>query len=77
MMLALEENLVARDRFTAGYLGPLGEEQVKVIIEKGMPALTDIGVLGDPSKANAEKGETYLEKMADFLAAEMKKQMES
>ena len=77
MILALESDLVIKDRFTPGYLGPLGEEQVKIILEKGMPELTDIGVLGDPSKAKAEKGETYLEKMADFLAAEMKKQMDS
>jgi len=69
MMLALEPALVRRDRFAAGYVGPLGEEQVKVILEQGMTALTANGVLGDPAGAGAERGETYLELFAEFLAA--------
>jgi len=68
-MLALEPALVRRDCFAAGYVGPLGEEQVKVILEQGMTALTANGVLGDPAGAGAERGETYLEMFAEFLAA--------
>lgn len=73
MMLALEGGLVARDRFEAGYVGPLGENEVRVIFEKGMPALTKNGVLGDPGKSSAEKGEIYLERLAEFLAREVEK----
>jgi creatinine amidohydrolase len=73
MMLALEGGLVARDRFEAGYVGPLGENEVRVIFEKGMPALTKNGVLGDPGKSSAEKGEIYLERLAEFLAREVGK----
>ena len=75
IILALAEDLVKKDRFTPGYLGPLGEEELKIILEKGMPALTKIGVLGDPTKASAERGEVYLEKMADFLAGEIKREI--
>ncbi len=32
-----------------------------------MPALTENGVLGDPRKASAEKGEVYLDRLASFL----------
>lgn len=70
-MMALEPALVARDRLAPGYVGPLGEREVEVVFEKGMPALTENGVLGDPRKASAEKGEAYLEKLADFLVAEI------
>ncbi len=73
MMLALEGALVARDRFEAGYVGLLGENEVRVIFEKGMPALTKNGVLGDPGKSSAEKGEIYLERLAEFLAREVEK----
>jgi creatinine amidohydrolase len=69
MMLALEPALVRHERFAAGYVGPLGEEQVKVILERGMTALTANGVLGDPAGAGAERGETYLELFAEYLAA--------
>jgi creatinine amidohydrolase len=73
MMLALESGLVARDRFEAGYVGPLGENEVRVIFEQGMPALTKNGVLGDPEKASAAKGEIYLDRLAGFLAREIEK----
>ena len=71
MMLALEPDLVRRDRFAAGYVGPLGAEQVKIIFERGMTALTANGVLGDPAEASADKGAAYLDALADFLVAKV------
>jgi creatinine amidohydrolase len=71
MMMALESDLVVTDEFAPGYLGPTGENELKIIFDKGMPALTSNGVLGDPRTASAERGETYLERLAAFLAAEM------
>ena len=73
LMLALAENLVAKHRFRAGYTGDMGDEQIQVILKKGMPALTEIGVLGDPTKATSVKGMIYLERMADFVVEEIKK----
>ena len=67
MMMALERDLVMPERFAPGYLGPLGEAEVKVVLERGMPALSANGVLGDPREASAEKGRVYLERLADFL----------
>lgn len=69
IMMALEGGLVAPDRFAPGYVGPLGEAEMKVIFEKGMPALTSNGVLGDPRSASAEKGEDYLERFADYVVS--------
>jgi creatinine amidohydrolase len=74
-MLALTDNLVAKERFSPGYLGPLGEKEIQIILEKGMPTLAENGVLGDPTKATAEKGMIYLEKTVDFLVKEIKKQL--
>jgi creatinine amidohydrolase len=67
LMMALEPDLVLADRFAPGYVGPLGQEQVRTIFDRGMPALTENGVLGDPRKASAEKGEVYLDRLASFL----------
>lgn len=69
IMLALEPSLVRRDRFAAGYLGPLGEEQVRTILAHGMTALTANGVLGDPTGASADRGSVYLEDLAAFLTS--------
>jgi creatinine amidohydrolase/Fe(II)-dependent formamide hydrolase-like protein len=63
--------LVAADCFAPGYLGPTREAEMKIIFEKGMPAITSNGVLGDPRTASAEKGEVYLERLADFLVSEI------
>jgi len=66
IMMALEPTLVARDRLAPGYLGPFGVREIQILSEKGMPGLTENGVLGDPAKASAERGEVYLEKVTDF-----------
>ncbi len=76
LILAFADQLVKEDRYSPGYLGSLGEKEVKKIIQEGMPALTEIGVLGDPTKASAEKGAVYLEKTVQFLIREIKKQLE-
>jgi creatinine amidohydrolase len=67
LMMFLEPDLVARERFAPGYVGPLGEAEMKAVFERGMPALTENGVLGDPRQASAEKGEVYLDRLASFL----------
>jgi creatinine amidohydrolase len=71
IMMALERDLVVPERFAPGYLGPVGESEFKVIVERGMPALSSSGVLGDPRKASAEKGGLYLERLADFLVGKL------
>jgi creatinine amidohydrolase len=73
IMMALEGELVVSERFAPGYLGPLGEEELKIILERGMPALSANGVLGDPRKASAEKGRVYLERLAEFLVEKIGK----
>jgi creatinine amidohydrolase/Fe(II)-dependent formamide hydrolase-like protein len=72
-MLALAENLVEKVRFQPGYLGILGEEEIEMVFKKGMPTLTEIGVIGDPTKASKEHGKFYIEKMVEFLIEEIKK----
>ena len=72
MMLALEPELVATGSYAPGYLGPLGEAEEKLLFEKGMPALTSNGILGDPRKASAARGEVYLEAFADLVVSKIK-----
>jgi creatinine amidohydrolase len=74
IMMALEKNLVIKDRFAPGYVGLTGEKELKIISEQGMPVLTKNGVLGDPRKASADKGEIYLNRLTEFLIQEIKKQ---
>lgn len=73
----MEQNLVIKDRYAPGYLGPLGDKEIKTVLEQGMPALSEKGVLGDPTKADAKRGQVYLEKTVDFLVKEIKKQLKA
>lgn len=75
LMLALAEELVEEELFEPGYLGPLEEEQLSIIFEQGIAALTDNGILGDPTTASIKKGEKYLEELIDFLVEEIQKKM--
>ena len=73
-VLFLAENLVKKERFQPGYVGIFGKGEIEMLFEKGMPSLTDIGVLGDPTKASKEHGKIYIEKMVEFLTDEIKKE---
>ena len=74
-ILFLAENLVKRERFQPGYLGILGGEEVKMLFEKGMLSLTEIGVIGDPTKASKKHGKIYIERMVEFLTDEIRKKI--
>ena len=74
-ILALAENLVEKERIQPGYLGVLGEEEIEILFKKGMPSLTEIGVIGDPTKASKKKGKVYIEKIAEFLTDEIKENL--
>lgn len=74
IMMALENGLVLKDKFFFCNDTATTENEVRIILEKGMPALTKNGILGDPEKASAEKGKIYLDRLADFLVREIEKQ---
>jgi creatinine amidohydrolase len=72
MVLAIESDFVRLDRFTPGFIGSLGETEKNRLFNDGLISLTDLGVLGDPSTATAEKGEIYLQNIIDYLVKEIK-----
>ncbi len=66
MILAVRPDLVHMERAVAGYIGST-ESIASTLFAQGMPALSPIGVLGDPRSATAEKGLVYLERLVDHL----------
>jgi creatinine amidohydrolase len=62
MMLAVDPDLVLMDRAVAGYTGDL-ESGLARFFEEGVDALTDTGVIGDPTKASPEHGRVYIERL--------------
>jgi creatinine amidohydrolase len=65
-MLTVRPDLVAMDEAQPGYVG----DQLSiasVVFEKGFRAVTENGVLGDPSDASAANGQAYLAAITDLL----------
>jgi creatinine amidohydrolase len=67
-MLHIEPAAVALSRAVVGDTRPL-PDILPVLRERGVAAVSENGVLGDPTGANASEGEVLLETLADDLAA--------
>ena len=70
MVLAIRKDLVDMRHAEKGFVGNF-EDKKELMWRQGIKAVTKNGVLGDPRKAEASKGEEYLElwaeKMVDFV----------
>ena len=75
VILALKEHLVVKERFQPGFMGVFSENKVKLLLEKGMTAISTIGVIGDPTKADIPKGKRYIEELVYFLVGEIQEKM--
>jgi creatinine amidohydrolase/Fe(II)-dependent formamide hydrolase-like protein len=65
IMLALHPTLVRRDRIEPGFVGDLDLEDS--FAARGLKALSDNGILGDPRAATAELGEEILAHLEQYL----------
>src|SRR5258706_11153182 len=64
-------DLVRLDRAAPGFVGDM-EQIVPALRAVGLPPVTPNGVLGDPSRAQADRGARYLDALADRLATELR-----
>ncbi len=71
MVLAIRKDLVDMKNAEIGFVESFDDKIMGLMYSQGIKAITKNGVLGDPRKAEARKGEEYLklwaEKMADFV----------
>jgi mycofactocin precursor peptide peptidase len=70
MMLELAPSLVRTDRAVRGDVRPIAETW-PLLHSGGVRAVTDTGVLGDPTKANPEDGRDLLDALAARLIDEV------
>ena len=53
----------------------MGIFTINTIFEKGMPALTNNGILGDPKGASVQTGNEIFDKYVDFLIEKIQAQL--
>ena len=73
MVLAIRKDLVDMKHAEKGFVGNF-EDKKELMWRQGIKAVTKNGVLGDPRKAEAGKGEEYLELWAEKMVAFVRKQ---
>jgi len=76
MVLALREDLVDMKHAEKGFLGNLDDKLMAQMLSHGITAVSKNGVLGDSRKGEADKGEEYLELLAEKIADFVRKQVE-
>ena len=72
-MLAIVEDQVINERFEPGYIGLADRDLNITLAEKGMSAISSIGIIGDPTRADIERGRIYLEQLADYIVKIIRK----
>ena len=71
-MLAYKPELVRKDAWKPGYIGPLTSKYVR----EGFKAVTPTGILGDPTVSTAEAGVMIIEKVSDMIVEAVKRELE-
>jgi len=70
MMLAARPDLVRMEAAEAGNSEPF-ETIAAAILRDGIGSISRNGVLGDQRQASAERGKSYLDGLAAYLAADL------
>ncbi|MBN2334225.1 creatininase family protein [Candidatus Bathyarchaeota archaeon] len=70
-MLAYKPELVRKDAWKPGYIGPFTSKYVRT----GFKAVTPTGVLGDPTKSSREAGEKIIDAVTDMMVAAAKREL--
>jgi creatinine amidohydrolase len=69
LMMAIRPDSVRTDRFEAGHVGPLSEQQLNAMWANGIKSVTANGIIGSPIGSNVEIGRRCLDAIADLLAS--------
>lgn len=72
IMMARHPHLVAADRLEPGFLGRVDPQE---IFARGMRAITPNGIFGDPTRATPQMGEVLIERLAEHLAALVRREL--
>jgi creatinine amidohydrolase len=76
MVLAIRKDLVDMKNAEKGFVGSFDDKMMALIFSQGITAVSKNGVLGDSRKGEAEKGEEYLELLAEKMVDFVRKQIE-
>ncbi|MCR4709915.1 MAG: creatininase family protein, partial [Clostridiales bacterium] len=68
IMMLIDEDYVRRDKLQKGYVGQLNGELLDRFFNQGVGSVSPIGVMGDPTGANPERGRRYFKYLQELQA---------
>ncbi len=68
IMMLIDEEYVRRDKLQRGYVGQLNGELLDRFFNQGVGSVSPIGVMGDPTGADPERGRRYFEYLQELQA---------
>jgi creatinine amidohydrolase len=74
MMLAIRPDLVRMDRAEQGNLAPFASICARMMAE-GIHSVSPNGVLGDQRPADRQRGDAYLDRLAEYLVMDLRREM--
>ena len=75
VMLHIAPGQVRPSLAQRGFMGQVTKEVVNNMFQKGVLAVSEIGVMGDPTHADAARGARYHEAMADLLETTVRQKL--
>ena len=75
VMMMLNEDYVRREKLQRGHVGALTEELLHRFFEDGVMSVSEIGVMGDPTGADAARGIRYFQYMQDMQEKAVRKHL--
>lgn len=73
LMMVIRPDSVRPDKFEAGYVGAISEQQLHAMWKNGIKSITHNGIIGDPHGASVAIGERCLQAIADLLVGAFRK----
>lgn len=76
VMMMIDENYVRKDKLAAGYIGQFTPEVADRFFNEGVKSISENGVMGDPTGADAERGRRYFEMYQALQERAIRKNLE-
>lgn len=77
IMMMIDEEYIRRDKLQPGLVEPLTGELLDRFFNNGVKSVSENGILGDPTGANAERGRRYFEYYLDVQERAIREHMDA
>lgn len=75
VMMMIDEEYVRKDKLQKGFTGGLTGEVLDRFFNEGVQSVSEIGVMGDPTVSNAQRGKRFFEYFQELQCSEIRNKL--